>query len=404
MTSTIRIARKPFSEALSMAARLCSARTTMPILNHILIRSESDKTITVAATDLVSSIRVKVPIDGAGSLLGAPTSLCLSRSAAAIAAGMAGQSLDIDPPDQHKPKGVASFRAGTSRYDVPCLLARDFPKLQDEPKTWAAVPAEALLEIVTSVSMTASKDATRAHLSGVLFELDTAQAKIRAVATDGHRLSVMVSPVLETAAIKSLTVALGARGKDGMLVPIGSIGTMTQAISSAGSDPIEIGVQGAHLFLRHKNLTTSIQLNDAAFPPYAQVMPKNLAMRVKIDRKELLRIVSLFMAARGEDKVKGCRIEVRPGDSLVVFSFDSPDSGSGTEQVSCDVLERDGDKKCVFGLDLNYVKAALNCVRTSAVILAGSGELDPVVVEEEYETKTKGAVPDYLCVIMPMRL
>jgi DNA polymerase III sliding clamp (beta) subunit (PCNA family) len=214
----------------------------------------------------------------------------------------------------------------------------------------------------------------------------------------------MVSPVLETAAIKSLTVALGARGKDGMLVPIGSIGTMTQAISSAGSDPIEIGVQGAHLFLRHKNLTTSIQLNDAAFPPYAQVMPKNLAMRVKIDRKELLRIVSLFMAARGEDKVKGCRIEVRPGDSLVVFSFDSPDSGSGTEQVSCDVLERDGDKKCVFGLDLNYVKAALNCVRTSAVILAGSGELDPVVVEEEYETKTKGAVPDYLCVIMPMRL
>src|SRR5690606_3613216 len=89
--------------------------------------------------------------------------------------------------------GTLTVSSGRSRFKLATLPASDFPELS-QPAYPVGVSID-LAALVAPVVFAMSDEATRYYLNGVF--LHTSEGRLRAVATDGHRLAAVYGPAVE---------------------------------------------------------------------------------------------------------------------------------------------------------------------------------------------------------------
>src|SRR5262249_60905686 len=97
---------------------------------------------------------------------------------------------DADVTTEHRlEEGAVEVRSGAATYRLHTYNAEDFPRLPDaESAERHDVERETLLETVSRVSRSASRDESRPVLTGVLMRFEP--GKLVMAATDSYRLSV----------------------------------------------------------------------------------------------------------------------------------------------------------------------------------------------------------------------
>ena len=357
--------RDELLRALGIVSRGVSTRTTVQILAGILLEAREGR-LQLAATDMELSLRTsleaKVGVDGSvvvpGRLL-----LELSRLLP-----------EAEVTLEHKlEEAVVEIQCGSASYRLHTYNAEDFPRLPEtEGIDLHDVDRETLLETVSRVSRSASRDESRPVLTGVLVRFET--GKIVMAATDSYRLSVKET-ALESAGLE-LEAIVPARA----LTELGRI--------AAEGDKLVLGVHENQVVFGTGDAWLTTRRIDGQFPNYKQLVPEAFEHEISFGRDELLEVVRRVsvMAQRNSP------LRLRFGDGELTVSAQTQDVGEARESLPAAF----SGEPMEIGFNAEFLRDGIESIAGDQLRLKLISPLRPAVLQ--------GKSDDFLYLIMPIRL
>src|SRR6202165_5630753 len=207
----------PLGQSLQAVSRAISARTTLPILNNILIQA-TDQGLALTATNLEIGIRKVVPAEVADE--GGTT--VPARLITDFVSTLPDQELTLELDLQAPTLGLRC-----ARFDphIKCIEAEEFPPSpRPDEGDRLEVPLDEMLRAVEQTQMAASTDEARPVLTGVLFQVKGTDLTL--AATDGHRL-----------AVRKLKASRADEIDASLIVPARALGELGRGLRGDGQRP-----------------------------------------------------------------------------------------------------------------------------------------------------------------------
>ncbi|MCK6555150.1 DNA polymerase III subunit beta [Candidatus Binatia bacterium] len=366
------ITREELLHGLHLTQGIVERRTTIPILANVLLESTGGGVL-IAATDQEVGVRrrcnAKVKKKGA-----------LTTSARKLYE-IVRECPEGDIELRTLENNWIEVASGKTIFKIVGLDPKEFPAMPGAPTGKDAgatvVPVALLREMIERTQFAMSIDDGRLNLNGILFERPEA-GKLRLVATDGHRLSMVTRPVEECPE--------GA----GVIVPRKGVSEISKVIEG-GDEPITLTMADNLVHAQRAGVDLSIRLVEGEFPDYRQVVPERSERRMQIVAEELLAALRRVSVVSSE-RTRGVRMQLN-GERLEVSSV-NPDLGEATEEMS---VEYDGAPFSI-GFNVKYFIDVLGVLAPGThVEVVFNDEVSPAVVRCEGD-------PGFVYVIMPMRL
>lgn len=171
----MKLETKALKQAMKVLKKVAPAKGARPILSNIALFADDKAGIIVEATDLETTVRVRLEAEGKAGFL-CPAKL-LDK-----ALGKANGSIAIDIT----PDGKVAIDTGKVRLTAGTEDIKDFPETDKAAETGFTVRADVLRSILERGSLYASKEAKRCAIRGIYFGSSSGACVI--VATDGKRL------------------------------------------------------------------------------------------------------------------------------------------------------------------------------------------------------------------------
>src|SRR3954447_6409410 len=350
---------------LAIVARGVSTRTAVQILAGILLRAE-DGRLDLAATDMELSLRTsfEARVGGGGATV-VPGRLLVD---------IARLLPDGEVVLEHRAEeGVLRVECGTASYRLNTYSVEDFPRLPEvEPAALHAIDRDALLDTVSRVSRSSSRDESRPVLTGILVRFEA--GKLVMAATDSYRLSVKET-VLEGTA-PDLEAIVPARA-------LAELGRIAQ-----GGDEIQLGVHENQVVFGADGVWLTTRRIDGQFPNYKQLLPEAFEHEVVLSREELLGVVRrvAVMAQRNSP------LRLRFAEGELAVSAQTQDVGEARETLpaayNADTLE--------MGFNADFFRDGVESMASDEITLKLISPLRPAVMN--------GGEDDPTYLVMPIRL
>ncbi len=351
---------------LAVAGRAASAKSTIQILSHVLLRAEEGR-CELAATDMELSLRV--PLE---ATVEQPGAVVLPRLAGDIVRTMADGPITLE---HRANEGVVSLSGGGSSFTLNCLQASDFPELPPDDGAGLQVPAEPLVEAIDRVARAASRDETRPVLTGVLVRLGP--DGITMVATDSYRLAVRQTPL--EAPPSDVSEAI---------VPARALTEVSRLVGVMKADAVEIVLGESQALFRIGEMRLTSRVIEGQFPDHRQLVPDAFEHDVAFDRGELLGVLTrIGVLAQRSTPV---RLSFEPGS--VTISASSDQVGEGRESLPVTF----SGESLEMGFNVEFLRAGVESIPGDEVRLGLISPLRPGLL--------RGAADDYRYLLMPIRL
>ena len=376
MALALTIERKALLPALATAVQAVESRTTIPVLNHLLLVAE-DGTLTITGTNLDQETAVRVAADiaetGAITLEARQLHDVVRKlpadAAIAIKAGA---------------NGRASVAAGRSRFQMPTYPREDFPVFTagDFPHRFE-IAGSVLATMLGRLQFAISTEETRYYLNGIythVVEVD-GEPTLRMVSTDGHRLARLDTP--------------HAAGLDasmpGVIIPRKAVEVFKHLAAAADKAPVSVEVSGSKIRLSAGNVATASKLIDGTFPDYARVIPTDFRRTATAPTLALIEALGRVAVLSGE-KVRGVKLSFAP--DTVEIALRNADDGAEA-QDSLDIA-LDGEP-LEIGFNAKFLSEVLAQVGSDTVkINLGQDAGQAAVIGDK--------LAEGLFVLMPLRI
>lgn len=359
------LSKSELISGLTLVQTAAEKKTTMPILSNVLITAKEGE-VTIASTDLeiTSSATLKAEVKKRGS------TTVNSKLFLDIARELPEGEVQLELSENER----LTLSCQRSRFTMNGISSEEYPGLPGLAlEIKEKVQSRSLLKLIDRTLYAVSSDETRYNLTGVCFE--AVNGGTQAVATDGHRLSLDMSPELK---IESRAI-----------VPRRGLLELKKLLET--SDEVGLAISGGFLVAESSKYRLAVRLIDGEFPDYTQVIPTDKGVIAEIPTDELthsLRRVVLLAT----DKTKCVKLDF---DKETLFiSSSSPDLGEAKEEIPI----RYSGKRISVGFNARYMLDFLGSISEQETIaIELHGELGPgkfFVRDDE----------GYLSIIMPMRL
>lgn len=361
-----------FLSALTLAQTVADRRATMPVLANVLLRATADDQLVCCATDMMIALTETVPCK-----VNSPGSLTLGvRHLNNVVRTLPSGPVKVKSLDN----SWAQLRASRSEFKLMGMPEGDFPELPDSSGVkFVEVPSHRLVDLIEKTLFSVSTDEARVNLNGALFESNGRTATM--VSTDGHRLTKYSVP-LE-----------GPELKTGIIIPRKGMDEIRKVLNRV-EGACKIGIADSYLFVDADSLMLSVKLNNVTFPPWQQVVPKDFQRRAGINREELVHALKQA-AVIAPEKTATVKLQLEKGN--LELHADNPELGA----INLDLPVDYEGSSLTAGFNANYLLDALLAVDAERIYLDFQGELDPCVLRPAAD---EGEAPDFLAVVMPMRI
>lgn len=352
-------------------------RSSLPILGHVLMEA-GEGTLALGATDLEVGIRQQCKA-------------VVKKSGATTA-----DARKLYEIIRELPSNTIAFRAtatgvevvsGRSRFRLASLDAKEFPAITQQdttkngkkPEAKVTFPGHTLKEMIEKTLFAASADETRLNLSGVYLEAQ-ANGKLRMVASDGHRLSLIER---EAAIADPASWPRSILPRKGLLE--------ARKLLEKSEENIDFAIHGSTAVMRKDTTELSMRLIEGDFPDYKQIIPTEKKQIVSFTREDLLSALRRVLVLTTE-RSRGVKLQVET--NKMEISVNTPDLGEGVEEIA---VTHEGNDITV-GFNGRYMTEVLNVM--------GEGQTVTLFLKDENSPGLLQAVedPDFSYVVMPMRI
>ncbi len=364
-------------KALSHVQSVVERRQTMPILAHVLLRADEGR-LTLAATDLnieaVESAAAQVERPG-GATAPAQT---LHEIVRKLPDG-AQVSLDHDPAAAR-----LQIVAGRSRFELSTLPDEDFPRMASaEYAANFPMRAGTLKRMLDKAKFAMSSDESRYYLNGVYLHMAPVEGgvkRLRAVATDGHRLArIEIEPPAGAEAIPPR----------GVILPRKTVTELGKLLEDAEAQ-VEVSISEDKVRFVCGPVTLTSLVVEGDFPDYSRVIPTRNDKRLHADPKLLAAAVDR-VATVATDKTNAVKFTLE--EDKLTLSVTSPDNGAAAEEL----LVGYGDSPLEIGFNARYLLDILGQIEKGDAALYLADPNAPMLARD-------GEDDSALYVVMPMRV
>ena len=371
------VTRKAFVAAINAAADAVDRRGIIPILACVKLTVAKGE-LDIFGTDLEIARLRRIEADTAKPGACAVDARKLKSALKGIKGGVVTLSLNEG--------NWLSVESGGATMTLATLDAEKFPPIPGPEADWRRFGfcASVLARLLDKTAFCASTDEGRVNLNGVY--LERAEAGVRMVATDGHRLAVaeashpveLPAPmIIRRSALKHLAeMAKAAEGGDlEFAVKLGEDGRCVSLVAHGAAD------------------TLTVRLIDKEFPDYRQVIPDVVAETFYAEADELAAALK-EVTAISSDRSRPVKFECAANLESLKLSARNYDMEESVRSIRVSGLSKGFDP---IGFNAKYLLEALARAKGGTVEF-GLGEdfLMPWTMENVCD-------PLWRYVLVPMR-
>ncbi|MEM7695715.1 MAG: DNA polymerase III subunit beta [Pseudomonadota bacterium] len=359
---------------LSHVQRVVERRNTIPILSNVLIRGDG-AAVTLKATDLDIELveTVEAAIEQPGALT-VPAHM-LHDIVRKIPEG-ARISLETNPDG-----GSMTLSAGRSRFQLQLLPESDYPDITAGEFTHSfEVKAADFKWLIERTQFAISTEETRYYLNGIYVhaaETDDGP-RLRAVATDGHRL-----------AQAQIEAPAGSEGMPGVIIPRKTVGELQRLVDDPDT-MLKVELSDTKIRVSFAGVVLTSKLIDGTFPDYDRVIPKNNTKILHVDRVDFASAVDRVSTVSAE---RGRAVKLSLAEGALTLSVINPDSGTATDEL---IVDFDADPLDI-GFNSKYLLDITSQLSAENATFALADPGSPTLIHDGDAAKT-------LYVLMPMRV
>jgi len=364
----VTIKREELLPALQIVNGVVERRQTLPILSNLLL-SVGPERMSMTASDmeveLVASLD-KPCEDGGDITLPARKLLDICRT------------LPDDAEIRLETGGdQAHVVSGKSRFTLSTLPAQEYPLVEiAEPAAEFSLAQQTLKQLLDRTAFAMAHQDVRYYLNGLLLELDG--SRIRAVATDGHRLALF-----------DTETALELENPLQIIVPRKGVQELIRLLEESEEEAV-VRISSNHIQIRLNGLQFTSKLIDGKFPDYSRVIPEVGKHPVVSDR-EALRQSLTRVSILSNEKYRGVRLLLDKNRLRAIAH--NPEQEEAEEELEVEYAGPDME----IGFNVSYLLDALNIIRTDKVFVTINDPNSSCLLLPENGTDCK-------YVVMPMRL
>ncbi len=366
----LRIAVDELKKALHRSLGIVERKTTMPILANVLLTASKDG-VSVTAFDLDIGVVSEHPAE-----VSKPGAVTVS---AKYLADIVNNLPDAQVTLKKLANNYVDITSGAAHFKIVGTAPEEYPKLpKEESAPLVQIPGATLLEMIRKTAFAISSDETRYILNGVFFEPREA-GKVRMVATDGHRLS-LIERELEG----------DFKLKGGVIIPRKGLMELKRLLEEAPDAECYLGFAESSALFKKPGLTMVMRLIDGQFPEYQRVIPKDGDRVVSVPKArfvEGLKRIALVSA----DKSNAIRIAL--SENQLRIASHNPDLGEAKDDL--DVAYQ--GPSFSIGFNARYLIDVLGVLEQDEVALELGDEHSPGVLRAPGDRT-------FTAVVMPMRV
>lgn len=361
------VERSALLEAVSKLQRVVGAKTSMPILEGILISAEQGKA-TLIAYNLEMGMKKEIYANckEEGDIV------INARLLADILRRLNGLQVEIETDE----KLNCHIRCGEATFDIMGMAATDFPEMPTVAEgNNISIEADIMSYMIkNTLFAAATAEGVKPILTGINFSVDNSVLTI--VGIDGYRLAVRSEKVKET---KNIEFTISAK----------AVGEILKLIDEE-SDNVEISVGSRLISFNINGYSFISRLIEGEFVNYRKTIPEGKTQSVIINTRDLMNTierVSLLISESFSTPIRCYFNELN-----VVFTC-ATTVGRATETFNIN-LEGESFE---IGLNSRYLLDALRAIDTEQIEIIFNGTNCGVLM-----LPTEGDRFKYM--IMPMRL
>lgn len=363
------IQREALLKPLQLVTGVVERKHTMPILSNVLLVLQ-DQQLSLTGTDSEVELKGHVTLEESArdGEITVP-----ARKLMEICKNLPAESTISIRLDDQK----LLISAGRSRFSLTTLPASDFPVFQEISQSLAfRINQGNLRFLIERTSFAMAQQDVRYFLNGLLLEAST--NKLRAVATDGHRLALSdtEAEVQETSAHQ-------------VIVPRKGVLELARLMDNESAFA-DITLSTTFIRVSTDDFVFTSKLIDGKFPDYDRVLPRGGDKIMIADRLSLRDALNRTSILTNE-KYRGIRLDF--SDGLLKLQANNPEQEMAEEEVSIDY----NGPALEIGFNVNYLQDILNVMTCSQVKLTLSDSNSSLLANEADNDNSA-------YVVMPMRL
>jgi DNA polymerase-3 subunit beta len=365
----VTIERATLLKSLGHVQSVVERRNTIPILSNVLIEARDDGSLRLMATDLDLQVDESVPAQVAqagATTVSAHTFFDIVRKLPE------GSQVELSAAD-----GKMQVVAGRARFNLSTLPRDDFPVIAEgDLPTRFELPAATLRQIIDKTRFAISSEETRYYLMGIF--LHDADDKLKAAATDGHRLARLTVDKPE-----------GADGMPDVIIPKKCVAELRKLLDEV-EGTAEVSLSGTKVRFGLGSAVLTSKLIDGTFPDYNRVIPTANDKLLKLDPKSFMNGVDR-VATIASEKTRAVKMAV--DRDKVTLSVTSPENGLAVEEIAADY----GSDNIEIGFNARYLMDILAQIEGDSVEVHLADAAAPTLLRENDKSNA-------LYVLMPMRV
>jgi len=373
----VSVRQENLAKGLNIVGRAVENRPTLPVLSHILLKTE-DARLKLAAMDMSLGMSITCWI---GAKVEQPGEITLPKNTLAdLVNNLSPERVDmaLDPATQ-----TMNIRCGATVSNIKGIDADEFPLLPEDGGGDIMVQGRIIKDMINQTVFATAKEENRPILTGVYTEFNG--NILTMAAADGYRLAVRTGELEQH-----------FEQPYSMVIPGRALAEVARIISE---DDTEVGITlpgDRDIVLFHlNNALISSQLLEGKFPDFERIIPASYSTQTVVYTSDLLRACKRA-AIFARDSAGNAQVLVKPPDNPnaageVVILGRSNERGDNTGMVDAAVEGEALD----ISFNIDYLIDVLNVIPDERVILQSNGTNTPGVLRPENRS-------DFVHVIMPM--
>lgn len=361
----IKINQKDLSKHISIAQKGISSRTTLQILDGILLEAYKGR-LRLIGTDLEISIEtyVNCEIEEEGSIV------VNSKIFGDIV-----KKLPDAPIYIYVDNSNINIKCENSEFNIIGNSAKEYPDLPlILDHTSFELPNDLFKSAIRQTVFATTQDETRPSLTGVLIEIE--DKLISFVALDGYRLSLRKLPIESEVQLK-------------IIIPGRALNELNKILED-NEEIMKIAAAPGHVVFNTGDTIVYSRLLEGQFFNYKEIIRKDHKTSVTVNKREFQNSLERASLLAKEEKANLVKVNIVNGQILIKSNSEI---GNVNEVIDADV----NGENINIAFNSRYILEGIKIIDAEEIQLNFMGSLNPCIIKPIQDE-------NYIYLVLPVRL